>query len=230
MDYYSDKLSARRLMECYTLAGPRVRQYLEAEISHVLGNINPGDIILELGCGYGRVLPRLAARARFVIGIDTSASSIALGRETLHHIPNCLLLKMNAVKLIFPDNMFDAVICIQNGISAFHVDPRKLISESLRVTRNGGKTIFSSYSGKFWEHRLAWFRRQADAGLLGRIDDTKTHNGTIVCHDGFTATTVGLEQFEQLCSGLKNITYSIEEVDASSVFCVITPKKTINEC
>jgi cyclopropane fatty-acyl-phospholipid synthase-like methyltransferase len=59
-------------MACYALAPPRVRQYLEAETDHVLAMIHPGDIVLELGCGYGRILPLLARKARFVIGITCS--------------------------------------------------------------------------------------------------------------------------------------------------------------
>ena len=228
-EYYSEKLSARRLMACYALAPPRVRQYLEAETDHVLAMIHPGDIVLEMGCGYGRILPLLARKARFVVGIDISDQNIRLGRELLHDVSNCLLLQMNAAELLFPDNMFDAVVCIQNGISAFHVDQRILITESLRVTRNGGKAIFTSYSGKFWDHRLEWFRLQSEAGLLGKIDENKTHDGTIVCNDGFTAITVAPEQFDELCSELKNISYTIEEVDESSVFCVISPKKTTGE-
>jgi ubiquinone/menaquinone biosynthesis C-methylase UbiE len=227
-EYYSEKLSARRLMACYALAPPRVRQYLEAETDHVLAMIHPGDIVLELGCGYGRILPLLARKARFVIGIDISDPNIRLGRELLHNLSNCLLLQMNATELLFPDHMFDVVVCIQNGISAFHVDQRILIKESLRVTRNDGKAIFTSYSERFWDHRLEWFRLQSDAGLLGRIDEDKTHNGTIVCDDGFTAITVAPQQFDELCSGLKNISYTIEEVDESSV-CMISPKKTTGE-
>ena len=53
----------------------------------------------------------------------------------------------------------------------------------------GGRALFSSYSPKFWEHRLSWFREQADKGLLGAIDEEKTRDGLIVCRDGFVART-----------------------------------------
>ena len=117
----------------------------------------------------------------------------------------------------------DAVVCIQNGISAFHVNPLQLISEGVRVTRPGGVAIFSSYAASFWEERLNWFRLQAAEGLLGAIDEDRTKDGVIVCHDGFTATTVGSSQFRQLTASL-NALVMITEVDNSSLFCEIRPK------
>jgi len=63
-DYYSKKLSAERLKMCYEIAPPRIRQYLKAEVDFILNKIKPGDIVLELGCGYGRIIPCLASRAR----------------------------------------------------------------------------------------------------------------------------------------------------------------------
>ena len=126
---------------------------------------------------------------------------------------------MNAVQLSFPNNAFDVVVCIQNGISAFHVNQKELIHESLRVTKSNGIVLFSSYSEKFWNDRLKWFQLQSDAGLLGEIDYEKTINGNIVCKDGFTATTVGKDQFKTLTSDIDNVIVNIEEVDDSSLFC-----------
>ena len=220
-DYYSNNLSAERLVRVYEIAPPRVQQYLEAEVEHVMERINPGDIVLELGCGYGRILPRLARKANLVVGIDTSPASLRLGREKLKGISSCHFLNINAIRLAFVDKVFDAVVCIQNGISAFHVDQRDLIRESIRVTKPGGIALFSSYSDKFWDARLDWFRLQSEAGLLGEIDPEKTRDGVIVCRDGFTATTVGSEKFFSIVKGT-DLDTQIVEVDESSLFCEIT--------
>lgn len=220
-DYYSNELSAERLVRVYDIAPPRVRRYLEMEVDHVIERISSGDAVLELGCGYGRILPRLARKANSVIGIDTSLASLKLGREKLTGISNCHLLSMNAIQLSFADKVFDVVVCIQNGISAFHVKQEDLIRESLRVTRSGGIVLFSSYSDKFWDTRLEWFRLQSEAGLLGEIDPEKTGNGTIVCRDGFTATTVGRKEFLSLVERI-DVDTQIVEVDNSSLFCEMT--------
>ena len=91
-NYYLHTLSADRLQHCYEIAPQRVGQYLEAELNHVLEKIKPTDLVLELGCGYGRILPALAKKARWVVGIDTSAPSLLYGQKLLNGISNCLLI------------------------------------------------------------------------------------------------------------------------------------------
>ena len=219
-NYYSEKLAAERLKKCYEIASPRVQQYLEAEIEFVLSKISPADTVLELGCGYGRVLKRLIGKANTVVGIDTSVESLQLARKICGDSPSVLLSVMNAVSLGFRDRQFDVVLCIQNGISAFHVEQKALIREAMRVTRPGGRVLFSSYSGNFWEDRLAWFQAQAEHRLIGEIADEATGNGVIVGKDGFRAITVSPADFLRLTSELQ-IHPTITEVDRSSIFCEI---------
>ncbi len=216
--YYSDKLSAGNLKRCYEIAPARVKQYLEAEIEHVVEKINPSDTVLELGCGYGRILEKLCMKAQQVYGIDTSLSSLMLAN--LEKKSNRHLFLMDAVALGFRKDVFDIVICIQNGISAFNVDRLELIREGIRVARSGGIVLFSSYSEKFWNDRLAWFELQAKEGLLGKIDHHRTGDGVIVCKDGFKATTVSPAEFISLTSRL-DVRADIIEVDQSSLFCEI---------
>jgi 2-polyprenyl-6-hydroxyphenyl methylase/3-demethylubiquinone-9 3-methyltransferase len=220
-NYYEDKLSAERLKRCYEIASPRVQQYLKEEIDFVTERIHPGDLVLELGCGYGRIIPSLAQKAGTVIGIDTSFASLDLARKMLADVTNCRLLNMNAVHLAFNDRVFDCVICIQNGMAAFHVDRLDLIRESVRVTKPGGKVLSSSYSDKFWEERLEWFQKQSEAKLLGEIDYERTRDGVIVCKDGFTSATVRPHEFLDLTRKL-NLDAQVVEVDDSSVFCEIS--------
>ena len=222
--YYSDKLAGEKLRQVYDLAPPRVRQYLNVEIEIVLSHIKPTDVVLELGCGYGRVLEPMAQKAALAVGIDTSRDSLSLlqkygGQETGPR--RCRGVEGDAAALPFKDGVFDLTACIQNGISAFHVDQRRLISEAVRVTRRGGTVLFSSYSDKFWHDRLEWFELQAAHGLLGEIDYSATGNGVIVCKDGFTATTVSPDQFSDLTSGL-DVECGLIEVDHSSLFCIMT--------
>jgi len=219
--YYADRLSARRLERCYQIAPPRVRRYLAAEIEYVVRRVGPEDRVLELGCGYGRVLAPLAEAARWVVGVDTSVASLRLGRRRSAGAARPALAAMDAVRLGFKDCAFDCVVCVQNGISAFHVEPTALVREAVRVTRRGGKFLFSTYSSRFWDARLDWFRRQARAGLVGEIDEARTADGVIVCKDGFRATTVSPEEFLALTEGLE-VERRIEEVDGSSLFCELT--------
>jgi 2-polyprenyl-6-hydroxyphenyl methylase/3-demethylubiquinone-9 3-methyltransferase len=222
-DYYSIKLSANKLKQCYEIAPARVEQYLQAEIDHVKKHIKKSDSVLELGCGYGRILHHLLGSSKSVVGIDTSLESLELviGSPILESVH---LAQMNAVSLGFRDSSFDKTICIQNGISAFKIDPAVLIAESVRVTKNGGTCLFSSYSDQFWKHRLEWFVLQSERGLLGEIDWDKTGDGVIVCRDGFKATTFREGDFHNLTKSLGLKSY-IVEVDQSSLFCEIKVEK-----
>lgn len=205
---------------CYELAPPRVKRYLEAEIEFVLDRVSHSSHVLELGCGYGRVLERLAAKAKTVVGIDTSHPSLLMANKMMRGQTAYYLAEMDAVQLGFGNRKFDLVACIQNGISAFKVDKRVLIQEAMRVCRSGGKVLFSSYAERFWEERLEWFKIQAEHGLIGEIDYEKTGNGVIVGKDGFRATTVTPDGFMSLTSDL-GVIPQITEVDNSSLFCEI---------
>jgi 2-polyprenyl-6-hydroxyphenyl methylase/3-demethylubiquinone-9 3-methyltransferase len=218
MAYYAEKLSGERLKRCYEIAPTRVKQYLRDEINHALGRLRTGDFVLELGCGYGRVAFELAKKAALVVGIDTAAESLDLARHLAAPEAPCEFIKMDATAMRFPDNHFDTVLCLQNGICAFGVEKSRLVREAARVCRSGGRILFSSYTKAFWLHRLAWFERQAAEGLLGEIDLEATGHGVIVCKDGFRAGFMGPADFRALWAGLGLIP-EIIEVDGSATFC-----------
>ncbi|MFX1266083.1 MAG: class I SAM-dependent methyltransferase [Promethearchaeota archaeon] len=219
-DYYTAQLSAERLKRCYDIAPPRIVKYLKSELDFVASRIRPFDTVLELGCGYGRALEEICKHAGDVVGIDTSIHNLNYGRRRALSRESADLLQMDALDLAFDDNVFDVVVCIQNGISAFGVDPVELLREGLRVTRRSGMCLFSSYSNKIWQERLEWFALQSAEGLISEIDWNLTGKGRIVCKDGFEATTFGPRDFREISSKLGVESYIIE-VDASSVFCCI---------
>ncbi|OGU56472.1 MAG: hypothetical protein A2V66_05745 [Ignavibacteria bacterium RBG_13_36_8] len=221
--YYAEKLSSERLQMCYEIAPPRVKQYLDAEVEFVLSKIHPGNSVLDLGCGYGRVIPKIKSKAGKVIGIDNSLTNLIMGKGFLRNYSRSYFCLMDAAELGFKDNSFDVVIAIQNGLSAFKVNQVKLINEAIRVTRYGGIVLFSSYSQKFWRDRLKWFQLQASHELLGEIDYDKTKDGTIICKDGFKATTISEEYFINLVNHM-NVKPIITEVDNSSIFFEINKK------
>jgi len=223
--YYEDKLSAEKLLKCYEIASPRIKRYLDAEIQFVISNIHGAGLALELGCGYGRVLKAVSPSVSIIVGNDISRTSLELAISYMKPCSNYRIVRMDASNMAFPSSVFNAVFCIQNGISAFGVDKRRLIAESIRVTKEEGLILFSSYSPKVWQERLDWFRNQSQMGLLGEIDEDKMHDGTIVCKDGFRATTVKGSQFIEFFEEF-GLNASIIEVDNSSIFCKVVKKKT----
>lgn len=221
--YYADKLSGRQLERCYDLAPPRIRQYLRAEIEYAVSRFSYGAEVLELGCGYGRLFPDLLKKAGLVVGVDNSPNSLSYARTYLSESSGYYLVCSEAERLALADQSFDCVLCLQNGLSAFHSDPEVVVTQALRVTRPGGIIICSSYSPRIWEARLDWFEKQAEAGLLGEIDFERTGNGEIVCRDGFTATTFSEDAFRQLAAEC-GLQATVQEVDHSSIFCEFLSK------
>ena len=219
-DYYAQNLNSQKLYKVYDTKIPRVRQYLDREINFVRKRLFSAEKVLELGVGYGRVLRELSSCASCFLGIDISPESVEFGKEHLKEFPHIHLMTMDAHKLDF-ENEFDAVLCLQNGLSALKGDALNLIGRSVKALRPGGMAYFSTYSGKFWNHRLAWFEEQADKGLLGEIDKENTCDGVIVCKDGFRAVTFTENDLIKLgeASGCE---YIIHEEDESSLFLVIT--------
>jgi len=222
--YYREWLSADRLLRCYEIAPERIRQYLDAEIEFVISNLDVAGLVFELGCGYGRVMRAVSKFVSWVVGNDISRESLEFARSYMEGCENYDVLLMDESQMGFRSCIFDVVFCVQNGISAFGVDKKRLIAETVRVTKDNGIILFSSYSLKIWEARLEWFRKQSQFGLIGEIDGQKTCDGTIVCKDGFRATTVSSDKFVELF-GEFGLNASIIEVDESSIFCRVIKKK-----
>lgn len=218
-NYYAQKLNSTMLFKAYETKIPRVKQYLDAEISFVKDNLTSSERVLELGAGYGRIVKELAGDCKSIVGIDVSKESVELGREYLKDSQNTKIIAMDVHDLQFEEK-FDVVLCLQNGLSAMKIKSTELIEKILEMVVSGGKVFFSTYSEKFWEYRIMWFQEQADKGLLGELDYDKTKDGVIICKDGFKATTYTQKDLEEIGDSL-GYEYKIHEVDESSVFLII---------
>lgn len=214
-NYYKNKLSGERLKLCYDCAPPRVVQYLENEIDFVKNYIKMNYSIIELGCGYGRITEKLAQIPSNIVGIDISQENINFALKNKN--TKCSYFQMDATQLVFTDNLFDVVLCLQNGVCAFRVDQISLLKEAIRVCQQNGFVIFSTYSHKFWYERLEWFKIQSELGLLGELDLAKCCEGKIVCKDGFESGSLSKDDILNLSNKLE-IRFNTIEIDNSSLF------------
>lgn len=221
-NYYAQNLNSHNLFKAYETKIPRVQQYLNAEISFVRDNLNGNENVLELGAGYGRIVKELCGDCKSIVGIDISDENVSLGKEYLKDIPNANILTQDVKNLSFKEK-FNVILCLQNGLSAMKITSSDSIKKILAMVADGGKVYFSTYSEKFWEFRLLWFKEQADKGLLGEIDLDKTKDGVIVCKDGFKAITHTSKDLE-IIGSLSGYEYQIKEVDESSLFLIIHKK------
>ena len=98
-----------------------------------------GGDILELGCGTGLILSRLAPSARSAFGLDISPGMIARARD------RGLDVALGSVThLPFADDSFDLVYSFK--VLAHVPDIGRALAEAARVTRPGGHMLLEFYN------------------------------------------------------------------------------------
>ncbi|WP_066378917.1 class I SAM-dependent methyltransferase [Anabaena sp. CA = ATCC 33047] len=95
--------------------------------------------VLDLGCGTGRLLERLATQYPQLrgTGLDLSSNMLRVARLSNRHHPRLIFLEGKAEALPFGDRQFDAVF---NTISFLHYQqPQQVLQEVGRVLAPGGR-------------------------------------------------------------------------------------------
>lgn len=126
-----------------------------------------GTDILEVGVGTGLVLPYYPDRAR-VVGIDLSVHMLAKAVEKvrsrgLTHVRG--LAAMDACRLGFPDESFDAVTV--PFVITLVPDPEAALTEMRRVLKPGGEIVIVSKLGA--DEGLARTVEEAIAPLVKKV-------------------------------------------------------------
>ena len=125
-------------------------------------NINPDDVILDVGCGGGININRMAKDAKKVYGIDYSIESVKLSREVNEKLIDNGQVEIhegNVKDLPFEDNTFDIVTAFETVY--FWPDIEKCFGEVKRVLKPGGTFLIGMESNgsdnfimKFWKHLI----------------------------------------------------------------------------
>jgi len=109
---------------------------LEVELVHRYGD---GKDVLEVGCGTGLILERVAQFARRAVGIDLSAGMLAKAQERGLEVQEA-----SATDLPFPDASFDVAYSFK--VLAHVEDIQRAMSEMARVVRPGGWVLAEFYN------------------------------------------------------------------------------------
>lgn len=106
-----------------------VRQRLESIVDE-LAAASGGGSLVEFGCGTGSLLKYAEGRFDHVVGADISPAML-----TQAHNRRLNVMKGDIVRLPFPDDSFDAAICV----SVLHhlQSPEEVLSEMVRVLKPG---------------------------------------------------------------------------------------------
>ena len=115
----------------------------------IVARVEPGERLLETGCGPGFLAKLLKDKGADVIGTDVSR--VGAERTAKRGIPT-QHVDLDTTKLPFEDQSFDTVICNSNLEHLFYLEQN--IAECLRVLRVGGKFIWMEPNSAHWRYRL----------------------------------------------------------------------------
>ncbi|HUF85600.1 MAG TPA: class I SAM-dependent methyltransferase [Acidimicrobiia bacterium] len=112
--------------------------------------LEPGQRVLDVGCGPGRHALALARRGMEVVGVDLSPDFVQLAREAAAAEDLPAAFEILDVRDLAYDGEFDAVICLcQGGFGLLGgADDAGVVERIVRAARPGGGvavTAFSSY-------------------------------------------------------------------------------------
>lgn len=123
-------------------------------------NIKHDDIVLDVGCGGGININRMAKNAKKVYGIDYSIESVKLSRQVNEKLIDNGKVEIhegNVKDLPFDDDTFDIVTAFETVY--FWPDIEKCFGEVKRVLKPGGTFLIGMESNgsdnfimKFWKH------------------------------------------------------------------------------
>ncbi|MBN1934989.1 MAG: methyltransferase domain-containing protein [Anaerolineae bacterium] len=138
-------------------------------------DLGSGKCVLDIGTGTGSLAIRCLGRGAYVVGLDPSASMLAVAREKIGPHSNVEFVQCPEpfLRTPYPDASFDAVV----STYAYHHIPHRLKAESvcemLRVLKTGGRWVVGDLA---FENEAAEIRALRELGWLEeeyftRIDD-----------------------------------------------------------
>jgi SAM-dependent methyltransferase len=146
-----DRKIADRAEEIWNWESPAGRRRAErrARLLAQHAGLGPGRLALELGCGTGVFLEKIALSQARIHGMDLSPDLLAKARA--RRIAGARLLIGDAHRMPYADASLDAVY----GSSILHhLDLEAALAECLRVLKPGGRIAFAEPN--LWNPQIAF--------------------------------------------------------------------------
>ena len=127
--------------------------YISKSVQRTLAHVNlqPGDRLLDVGCGTGELLAAIASQdsGAALMGLDPSPAMLAVARAK---VPGATFIEGTAESIPAESSSVDWLVTT----SAFHYvqDPLAARREFRRVLRSGGRLVLTDWSADFVTMRL----------------------------------------------------------------------------
>lgn len=131
---------------------PPFQLYL-AEEQALLGEID-ARLLLEVGCGGGRLFPVLAKQTGQLVGIEIAERQYQRARSVASQFKNVSVVHGDAADMPFPDDHFDAALMVWNLFGNLADQRDRVLAETLRVVKPGKKICLSVLSQEALEPYL----------------------------------------------------------------------------
>ena len=145
-----------------TPAGQR-RNAKKIELCRKLIRPQPGELILEVGCGTGEYTGRLAASGLNTVAFDLTEACVLEARRQVDGNVPCRFSVADITRIPFPDDMFD--ICLGFSI-LHHVDLDRAWPEISRVAKPSARFFFSEPNllnpQIFLEKNITWLKKRLE--------------------------------------------------------------------
>ena len=99
----------------------------------------PGNRVLELGCGTWRLPATLQGYGLDVVGCDVWSDEYLAAQRAMAHANGLLLEKYDGITLPFPDEYFDVVT--SHAVFEHIIDAEHMLNEITRVLRPQGRIV-----------------------------------------------------------------------------------------
>ncbi len=109
--------------------------------------IKPDDVVLEIGCGVGRVGRSVAPLCREWIGCDVSPTMLNHARTYLAHLENVRLMEISGFDLAaIASESVDVVYCMVVFMHLDEWDRYSYVAEAMRVLAPGGRIYIDNFN------------------------------------------------------------------------------------
>ena len=137
--------------------------YFLREQEILFGLLNPSaDILLDLGCGSGLMCKPLVNRRELVVGLDFNKNACEDAQRN-----GLQAIRGDAFELPICENSVQEIVCCQFFNQQNKDAVAKLIEETARVLRPGGRLIMIWRNGEAYIHRGALFLARIAAKVKG---------------------------------------------------------------